>query len=61
MGNAKYVCSKCGEPAATDCRMGSMDVYLTCGCDRNGVWVDDGRGGYWDTDAQPVLVKDSED
>ncbi len=58
---ADYVCSKCGRPAASDARMGSLDVYLTCGCDRNARWINDGRGGYYETDANPVKVEDYRD
>lgn len=41
------VCSICGAEAAADSRMGSTSHYLACGCDRNGIWINDGRGGYW--------------
>jgi hypothetical protein len=41
--------------------MGSLDVYLTCGCDRNARWINDGRGGYYETDANPVKVEDYRD
>lgn len=41
------VCSVCGTQAAEDTRGGSMTHYLACGCDKKGVWINDGRGGYW--------------
>lgn len=53
-----YVCSRCGAPAASDTRMGSVDTWLPCGCDRRGAWVNDGRGGYFSTNVQPIDAKD---
>lgn len=55
---AEYVCSRCGRPAGSDSRGGSLDVYLTCECRNRGTWVNDGRGGYWESDANPVPAED---
>lgn len=54
------VCSVCGAEAAVDGRMGSISHYLACGCDRKGVWVDDGRGGYWQpiNGARPIELQE---
>lgn len=55
------VCSRCGAAAYYDGRCGDGPV-LMCGCDR-GVWIDDGRGGYFDnpTGAKPVDKDDYSD
>jgi hypothetical protein len=41
-----FVCSVCRSPCGQDSRMGSLDVYLTCECARDPIWINDGRGGY---------------
>jgi hypothetical protein len=58
MTETNYVCSRCGKPAAIDSRMGSETVYLDCGCDSNKVWINDGRGGYYVSSAEPVLPEE---
>ena len=54
---AHLVCSVCGAAAYYDGRCGDSAV-LTCGCDRRGPWIDDGRGGYYDNPdhARPINV-----
>jgi hypothetical protein len=49
------VCSVCGAAAYYDGRCGDGAV-LTCGCDRRGPRIDDGRGGYYDNPdhARPI-------
>lgn len=53
-----YVCSLCGKPAYYDGRGGSLDVILSCDCQKNGVWINDGRGGYWATKAKPIKAEE---
>jgi hypothetical protein len=50
---SNYVCSKCGAAAYYDGRCGDGPV-LICECRNRGRWINDGRGGYRDNDAQPV-------
>jgi hypothetical protein len=57
---ADYYCSKCGAVAGQDARAGSLDVYLTCNCDKQGQWINDGRGGYWSSDARPISEEENE-
>jgi hypothetical protein len=53
---SNYYCSKCGSPAVEDSRIGSTDVYLACSCDKRGVWINDGREGYWSSNAKPIAA-----
>lgn len=54
-----YVCSNCGTEAGVDSRVGSASHYLTCQCATKGYWVNDGRGGYWQSikNATPIPVE----
>lgn len=54
------VCSVCGADAATDSRGGSIDHFLMCGCDKEGRWINDGRGGYWEpfNNARPLTFEE---
>jgi hypothetical protein len=54
----KYKCNKCGVDACYDGRCGD-DPYLVCKC-RKGKWIDDGRGGYVDSDAKPIEYNSAE-
>jgi hypothetical protein len=56
----EYYCNTCGAKAGSDARMGSLDVYLTCGCDKNKVWINDGRGGYFYSPAHPITAQEFE-
>ena len=54
------VCSNCGTPCGIDSRIGAVNHYLTCSCDKGGYWVQDRIGGYWEngTNARPVTPEE---
>lgn len=56
---SEYYCSHCGSAAVGDSRGGSMNYYLTCGCDE-GEWINDGRGGYFSNPTGATLISRDE-
>jgi hypothetical protein len=54
------VCSNCGAHCGVDSRMGAIDHYLVCDCSMRGMWIDDGRGGYWvcTNNARPITIQE---
>ena len=61
MKNKHHVCSKCGTPCFFDGRCND-DPVLQCKCAKEGYWVQDRCGGYWqsDSNAHPIPVGEYE-